>query len=99
MKKDRNCGGSPYPIYPPYPGMNMLPGIPTMPNPTMGMYNPISYSMLNTSTDSNVSNNTIEQQINNLEQQINLLDKRITNLETMYNNNNSVSYNRSQYNS
>ena len=40
MKKDRNCGATPYPIYPPYQGMGMMPyGMPNMiPMNMMGGY-------------------------------------------------------------
>lgn len=95
MKKDRTCGGGPYPVYPPYPGMNMMNGIPPMNN--MGMYSPVQFNPQN---NSGISTNTIEQQLNNLEQQINLLDKRVTNLETLYNSNSTNinnKYNSSNY--
>ncbi len=78
MKKDdRNCM-MPYPIYPPYQGVNM---VPQMGMPNMGM--PMYPSM---STSSSSSNN-IEQQLNNIEQEINNLDRRISNLENAYNSN------------
>lgn len=94
MKKDRDCC-MPFPVYPPYQGMVPPMGMPyqgnmMMPGPSMfpGMINPSS---------SNVSSNTIEQQLNTLEQRINALDKRITTLENMYNNVSSNKYSSSNY--
>lgn len=101
MKKDRNCGAQmPYPMYPPYQGIN--PGYMGIPaQGYMGMSNPgymgfsgsmpINYNQPMLSGNNGISSNTLEQQINTLEQQINLLDKRVTNLETLYNNSNSIS--------
>lgn len=97
MKKDRQCGGVPsYPVYPQYPGMGMpMPIQPPYMAPNMMQ----GYPMMNPSSSTGVTSNTIEQQINNLEQQITLLDRRVTNLENMYNNSNSVNYSNTKYNS
>lgn len=84
MKKDRNCG-TPYPVYPTYPGMmpNMMPGVPMMPN-----------MMSQTMPQNNmITDNTIEQQVNSLEQRLNILDRRVTALE----NKNSTTYNSTNY--
>ena len=92
MKKDRNCGATPYPVYPPYQGMGMVPpyGMPNMAPNMMGTYPPAS---------GNVTSNTIEQQLNTMQQQINALDNRISTLENMTNNSNSVLYSNTKYNS
>lgn len=95
MKKDRDCG-MPYPVYPPYQGMNMVPpmGMPYQGVPMM------SYPSVNTTTSSQTSTtNNIEQQINNIEQEINNLDRRISNLENIYNSSNisSNKYNSSGF--
>ena len=91
MKKDRNCGATPYPIYPAYQGMMIPPmGMP-MANPYQGYQNIVSTNA--------VSTNTIEQQINTLENKITSLENRITNLENMINNSNSVLYSNNKYSS
>lgn len=81
MKKDRNCM-MPYPVYPPYQGMNQMMPIP-MPYQ--------NYSM-------GVSDNTFEQQINSLQQQLNNLENRVNNLENMINQNSyNTKYNNTNY--
>jgi len=94
MKKDRNCGATPYPVYPPYQGMGMFPAYgmqPMMPMNMMGGY----------PNTGSVSSNTVEQQLNTLQQQINSLENRVSTLENMLNNSNSVlysnNYNTSNY--
>ena len=81
MRKDRNCM-NPYPMY--QQGMNMLPGIPPMPN-MMG--------------NQMMFDNNIESRLNNIESQISLLENRVSNLESMKNNNVSYNteYNSSNY--
>lgn len=101
MKKDRNCGMTPYPIYPPYQGINpgMMPNmgpmpITGMPNQMMGVASPTtSYPT------SSVSSNTIEQQLNTLQDEVNALQKRVNNLENLFNQMNisSNKYNSSNY--
>lgn len=83
MKKDRNCGATPYPIYPPYQGM--------------GMMNPYNMNMMpmNMAPMGGYQNNSFDQ-ANMLEQKINNLETRITNLENILNNS---SYSNSKYNS
>ena len=98
MKKDRNCGATPYPVYPPYQGMIPPYGIPNtmqpmMPMGMMGGY-PTTYQ-----TTGNVTSNTIEQQMNTMQQQINSLENRVSTLESMANNSNSVLYSNNKYNS
>lgn len=92
MKKDRNCGGTSYPVYPTYPGM-MMPGMmgPSMPMPMPPTY---SYSgsmpttmMPNSQMSQGISSNTIEQQFNQMQQQINNLERRVTRLESNTSNN------------
>lgn len=94
MKKDRNCGATPYPIYPPYQGVGVMPyGMPNMmPMNMMGTYPNTTQNI------GNFSSNTIEQQLNTLQQQINSLENRVSTLENMVNNSNSVLYSNN-YNS
>ena len=112
MKKDRDCGMTPYPVYPAYQGMNMgmVPpfGMPNqnmgmmqpfgMTNPTMNMGMSMPYNQSVTNPTS-VSTNTVEQQLNTMQQQINSLEKRISTLETMFNNSNISTYSNNKYNS
>ena len=97
MKKDRNCGATPYPVYQPYPQMGGFMPLPYPPNMGMPM---TQYMDTQTNTSMNMSN-TIEQQLNTMEQRINMLDKRITTLENMFNSSNnslySNNYNSSNY--
>lgn len=84
MKDKRNCG-TPYPIYPP------VMGIPPIQAPYIAGY---QQGMANT----NISSNTVEQQINNLEQQMTNLETRVSRLENMFNSNtNNNQYNGSNY--
>lgn len=83
MKDKRNCGANMYPIY---QAPIMVPPFPMGVQPNYQGYQ--SYP------SSNLSTNTIEQQINNLEQQVNLLDQRVTRLEKM---NNTTTNNYSKY--
>lgn len=94
MKKDRNCGTTPYPVYPPYQGMIPPYGIPNNMQPMMPMNMMGGYT-----TAGNVTPNTIEQQINTIEQQINSLENRISTLENLVNNSNSILYSNNNYNS
>ena len=93
MKKDNRDCGMPYPVYPPYQGMNMVPQF-GMPYQGMNMGMNMGMPMMNyptmTTTTTNISNttNNIEQQLNNIEQEINNLDRRISNLENIYNSSN-----------
>jgi len=86
MKEKRNCNNNMnYPVYPQYQPPFMGP----MPFPNYQTY---------PNFNNNISQNTIEQQINNLSEQINLLDQRVTRLEKMNLNNNSYNkYNDSNY--
>ncbi len=93
MKKDRNCGMAPYPIYPPYQGMN--PGMMPMPIGTAPM---MQSQMTPVNNDYGVSSNTIEQQLNTLQDEVNTLQRRVNNLENLYNQlNTSSTYNSSNY--
>ena len=95
MKKDRNCGATPYPVYPPYQGMVSPYGMqPMMPMNMMGGY-PNSYPI-----QGNIGANTNDQQMSSMQQQINSLENRVSTLENMLNNSNSVLYsNNNNYNS
>ena len=82
MKKDRNCGATPYPVYP-----TMVPGAMTYPNMVPNMI-PNPNVMMGPIPSQNwgnmgVTNNTIEQQLALLQQQINTLEKRVNKLENM----------------
>lgn len=81
---ERNCG-MPYPIYPPYQGVNMMPGVPNMSTPYQ-MYPQTSYTNI-------AGDNTFEQQLTSLQQQVSMLDKRVSALEkgSMTSNNYSSS--------
>ena len=70
MKKDRNCGMMPYPVYPAMPVPNMMP-----------MYQ--GQFAYDAASATNIMDNT--NSIDNLERQINMLDRRVTKLETMMN--------------
>ena len=94
MKKDRNCGATPYPVYPPYQGMMTPYGMPNTMQPMMPMNMMGGYQ-----NTGNVTSNTIEQQLNTVQQQINSLENRISTLENMLNNSNSVLYSNNKYNS
>lgn len=97
MKKDRNCGATPYPVYPPYQGqMGMVPPF-GMPN-QMASMPPMMPMYQNPGNVMNASN-TMEQQLNTLEQKISLLENRITTLENVVNNSNSINYSNDNYNS
>lgn len=98
MKKDRNCSGTPYPIYPTYPGM-MGPGMmgPSMPVPMPPTYSyagsiPTTSMMTTNQMSQGISSNTFEQQLNQMQQQINNLDRRITRLEGNTVSNNTTSF-------
>lgn len=84
MKKNRNCGGTMYPMY--NPSMPMM-GIPA---PIMG---PQPYTQSNINTYNNM-----EEQMNNIQQQINSLENRVSKLESKTTNNNYTNkYNDSNY--
>ena len=101
MKKDRNCGGgTPYPIYPSYPGMMMNQGImPMMPVPNMPM-NTVAQNTFNNIPDympqSSSYSTSIEQQISSLTSQVNSLERRIISLESLIGSPTSK-YNNSTY--
>ena len=74
MKKDRNCGMTPYPVYQ---------AMPTMPMPNMMpmFQGPLAYDITSNTSNTMANTNSIE----NLERQINMLDRRVTKLENMMN--------------
>ena len=95
MKKDRDCGMNPYPIYQPYP--QMAPGMmqqPMMP-PIMAPGMPMPYTTMN--TQDTVSSNTIEQQMTQIQRQINNLEARVSKLEGSINTISNSSFNSTQY--
>lgn len=94
MKKDRNCGVVPYPIYSGYQTMPAMP-IPNMVAPIPGMMQPnyqIDSSMINTNQAQNNS-------IDSIQSQINMLDRRVTKLESMMNSTSTynTNFNDSNY--
>ncbi len=103
MKKAENRNAVPYPIYPPYQGMNpMMPNSPMMSNspmmpgvPMMGSPMPYSMSTTNTSCSSNTTN------VDSLKEDIESLNKRVGYLESVLlnntNSNYSTNYNSSNY--
>lgn len=101
MKKDRNCGMNPYPVYQPYPQMGpgmMAPGMvaPNMMSPMMAPGNVQMQPQYITSQDG-VSSNTMEQQMTQIQRQINNLDARVSKLESSLNTINNSSFNSTQY--
>ena len=94
VKKDRDCGGMAYPVYPqmvPNFGGMVMPGqmIP-MPNNNMGV------GMTNvplTSVQSTINSNDLT----NLTNQVNNLEQRVTRLENTVNKTNYNNYNSSNY--
>ena len=88
MKKDRNCGNVPYPIYPPYQGMGMMPGPITGGNVMpIGMGSPMTMSSPMPMTNQNsYQTGSIEQQLSSLNSQVSSLEKRVSSLETLVGN-------------
>lgn len=91
MKKDRNCGGASYTIYPTYPGV-MPQGMMGMPIPGMMPMNPYPTQ---TVTQTTTTSTTIEQQLSSLNNQISNLERRVANLENLIGSTNK--YNNSSY--
>ena len=93
MKKDRDCGGMAYPVYPqmvPNYGGMVMPGqmIPMPSSMNMGMSNVPLTSVQSTINSNDLS--ALTNQVNNLEQ-------RVTRLENTVNKNNYNNYNSSNY--
>ena len=93
MKKDRNCGGTPYPVYP-----NMYNGI-AGPLPVSGVNMPMpmpigvpTYETMPTAYNANYSSSDL----NSLNSRLTSLEQRVTNLENSLNNYSS-NYNSSNY--
>lgn len=102
MKKDRNCGMNPYPVYQPYPqvGPGMAaPGmmVPQMMPPMMAPGNVQMTPQYTVSNQDGVSSNTIEQQMTQMQRQINNLDSRLSKLESSLNTISNTSFNSAQY--
>ena len=96
MKKDRNCGMTPYPVYSGYQTMPAMP-IPNMMAPMPGAMMPQmpTYQMDTTMTTTNQAQNS---SIDGLQNQINMLDRRITKLESMVNSTSTFNTNFSDSN-
>lgn len=99
MKKERNCGMTPYPVYQQFPNVGpnmMIPGVmpPMMPPGSMPM-NP-QYTM---NTQDNISSNTAEQQMTQMQRQINNLESRVNKLESSINTIGNSAFNSTQYSS
>lgn len=103
MKKDRNCGMNPYPVYQPYPqvGPMMNPGMmaPNMMPPIMAPGNVQMTPQYTMTSQDSVSSNTIEQQMAQMQRQINNLDARVSKLESSINTIGNTSFNSNQYSS
>lgn len=103
MKKERNCGMTPYPIYQNYPQMMpgmMAPGMmaPGMVTPMMAPGNvQMTPQYTQYSQQDGVSSNTIEQQMNQLQRQITNLESRVSKLESSINTIQNTSFNSTQY--
>lgn len=106
LKKDRNCGGTPYPVYPQmYGGAMPIQGMPMQgmagPIPIAGVEMPMPMPMaaptpiMNNSITSSPNYTTSE--INTLSQQVNSLEQRVSNLENMVSKSYSNNYNTSNY--
>ena len=106
MKKDRNCGATPYPVYPTYPGMGPGPVMTSGAMPMQGGYMapypqpmpapmPIGQTSGYSYGGSN-GNNNIQEKMNRMEQQIQNLDRRVSRLENMVNNK-TTSFANNQY--
>lgn len=88
VKKDRDCGGMAYPVYPQMvPNFGMMPGQ-MIPMPNMGVSNVPLTSVQSTINSSDLS--ALSNQISNLEQ-------RVTRLENTVNKTNYNNYNTSNY--
>lgn len=90
MKKDRNCGNVPYPIY-------QAPMMPNMMGPMVGpmmpMMQPNMVSMPNTT-----NTGSLEQQVSSLTNQVNNLEKRVVALESLVGTPNyNANYNNSNF--
>ena len=87
MKKDRNCGGTPYPIYNNYQQVpNMMPPMPGM------MPMPMYTQPIGMQQNQTISN------FDSIEAQLNMLDKRVTKLENMVNSTSTYNnFNDSNY--
>ena len=103
MKKERNCGMNPYPVYQNYP--QMMPGMmnPGMMNPGIStpMMPPGNVQMVpqytNFNSQDGLSSNTIEQQMNQIQRQISNLEARVSKLESSINTIGNTSFNSTQY--
>ena len=96
MKKDRNCGMTPYPVYSGYQTMPAMP-IPNIMAPMPGAMigQKPAYQMDTTMTTTNQAQNS---SIDGLQNQINMLDRRITKLESMVNSTSTFNTNFSDSN-
>lgn len=94
MKKDRNCGATPYPVYPAYPGMGPGPvmngGMPMQGGMMMPYPQPMPAPMpINQGCGcggNNGGTSNLEETIGRMQQQIQNLDRRVSRLENMANN-------------
>jgi len=101
MKKDRNCGAVPYPIYQQPMMPNMIgpmpqPNMMMQPNMVQGM--PMMQPNMIQGMPSSTNTGSLEQQVNSLTAQVNNLEKRVVALEGLvgtpnYNSN----YNNSNF--
>lgn len=92
MKKDRNCGATPYPIYP--MGNQGMPMVPIMPN-QMAPNQMVPNQMIAPNQMPMNYNGNIEQQLNNLSTQVTNLERRVSSLEGLVGSN--TNYNTSNF--
>ena len=100
MKKERNCGATPYPVYPAYPmmpmmnqGMTPMMGQNMMSNQVM----PNNIMMPTVPNNNNMSGMNVD--YSTLVSQVNNLERRVSRLESMMNSSNNMTpkYNESNY--
>lgn len=104
MKKDRNCGMPPYPIYQGGPGMmqGMAPGMMQGMNPTMPGMTPSNYNYDTAgypqTADGQFGMTSIQQEISNINRRIDTLERRIRTLESSIGTSTPTPYNNNNFN-
>ena len=105
MKKERNCGGNAYPVYPAY---NMMPMMNQGYNPIMNQgYSPmVGQNMMigqgmpnNIMMPTSMNNTSMGNDYSSLANQVNSLERRVSRLDSMVNSNSNMTpkYNESNY--
>ena len=99
MKKERNCGGNAYPVYPAY---NNMPIMNQVYNPmmTQGMTPMMGQGMPNNiMMPTSMNNTSMGNDYSSLATQVNSLERRVSRLESMVGSNTNMTpkYNESNY--